>query len=69
MELADRTEESADDMTAADTAPRPMKETAVGVRYCRTRGSVRRGSSIIALPLPVPFFKNLTDKPVDSQSK
>ena len=33
IELADRTEESADDITAADTAPSPKKETHVGVRY------------------------------------
>lgn len=31
-------EESVDDITAAATAPKPMKETQVGVRYCRTRG-------------------------------
>lgn len=30
---ADRMLESADDMTAADTAPRPMKETTGGQRY------------------------------------
>lgn len=38
MELAERMEESVDDITAAATAPKPMKETQVGVRYCRTRG-------------------------------
>ena len=38
MELADRILESAEDMTAADTAPRPIKETAVGVRYWSTMG-------------------------------
>lgn len=27
-----------DDITAAATAPRPMKDTQVGVRYCMTRG-------------------------------
>ena len=25
-------------MTAADTAPRPKKETAGGVKYCKTSG-------------------------------
>ena len=39
MELAAKTEESADDITAAETAPSPMKETAVGHRYCKTSGS------------------------------
>lgn len=38
MELAERTLESADDMTAADTAPRPIKDTQAGVRNCRTMG-------------------------------
>ena len=33
IELADKTEESADDITAAEIAPRPMKDTQVGVRY------------------------------------
>ena len=33
MDEADRTEESAEDMTAADTAPRPKKATNAGVRY------------------------------------
>jgi hypothetical protein len=41
MELADSMEESADDMTAADTAPRPKKDTQVGVRYCMTMGRIR----------------------------
>ena len=33
IELAESILESVDDMTAADTAPRPMNDTAVGVRY------------------------------------
>ena len=33
-------EESADDITAADTAPSPIKETQSGVRYCKTRGKM-----------------------------
>ena len=41
MELADRILESAEDMTAADTAPRPMNDTADGVKYCSTKGSIR----------------------------
>ena len=45
MELADKMEESADDMTAADTAPNPMKATTGGVRYCITRGKIRDGYS------------------------
>lgn len=41
MEEADKMEESADDMTAAETAPSPMKETAAGHRYCRHMGRMR----------------------------
>ena len=37
---ADNTEESADDMTAAETAPRPKNDTNAGVRYCRTIGKI-----------------------------
>jgi len=40
MELAERTDESADDMTAAETAPRPMKVTPAGHRYCITIGRI-----------------------------
>ena len=41
MDAADKTDESADDITAAETAPKPMTATAVGHRYCRTRGSIK----------------------------
>ena len=34
MEEADRTEESADDMTAAETAPSPKNDMTLGVRNC-----------------------------------
>ena len=40
MELADRKLESAEDMTAADTAPSPTNDTAVGVRYWSTMGRI-----------------------------
>ena len=39
---ADNTEESADDITAAETAPRPKNETKAGVRYCKTIGKIIR---------------------------
>ena len=39
---ADNTEESADDMTAAETAPRPKNDTNAGVKYCRTMGKIIR---------------------------
>ena len=34
MEEAERTEESADDMTAAETAPSPKNDMTLGVRNC-----------------------------------
>ncbi len=39
IEAAENIDESADDITAAEIAPRPTNETAGGQRYCRTRGS------------------------------
>jgi hypothetical protein len=39
IELALKTLESADDITAAETAPRPKNETAGGVKYCKTSGN------------------------------
>ena len=45
IELADSMDESADDMTAADTAPRPMMATGSGVKYCITSGSTSLESS------------------------
>lgn len=47
IELADRIEESADDMTAAETAPRPKKEMYTGQRYCRTIGKIMSASSLL----------------------
>lgn len=40
MELADKILLSADDITAAETAPSPKKDTKSGVRYCRTIGKI-----------------------------
>ena len=45
MALADNTEESADDMTAAETAPKPMNVTQGGHRYCMTFGRMNFCSS------------------------
>lgn len=47
IELADSIEESADDITAADTAPRPKKEMYTGQRYCRTIGKIMSASSLL----------------------
>lgn len=44
MELADKIEESADDITAAETAPRPKKEMYTGQRYFRTIGKIMSAS-------------------------
>lgn len=40
MEEALSTLESADDMTAADTAPSPKNDTKSGVRCCSTSGRI-----------------------------
>lgn len=40
IELADKTEESAEDITAAETAPRPKKDTKSGVKCCKTIGKI-----------------------------
>ena len=52
MAEAERMEESAEDMTAADTAPSPRKETAGGQRNCRHMGRIRfsRSSGIGIAP-------------------
>lgn len=46
MELADRMDESAEDMTAADTAPRPKKETKGGQRCWSTMGRIISACSL-----------------------
>ena len=40
MDDAERTDESAEDITAALTAPRPKKAITPGVRYCNTMGRI-----------------------------
>ena len=40
MELADKMDESADDITAAETAPRPSTATGSGHRNSITKGSI-----------------------------
>lgn len=45
MALADRMEESAEDITAADTAPKPKNDTHTGHRYCNTNGRINLTSS------------------------
>ena len=60
---ADRKEESVEDMTAADTAPSPMKDTATGVMWKYTRGSVRLRSSSCRLAWPyVVWFQSKTEQ-------
>ena len=51
MEDADRTELSADDITAADTDPNPKNAMKGGHRYCRTIGKIIRASSSARVPL------------------
>lgn len=40
-EVADRSAESADDMTAAEMAPMPTMDKNQGVTYCRVRGRTK----------------------------
>lgn len=47
IDAADNTDESAEDITAADTAPRPKKETKSGVKYCNTMGRIMLVSSAV----------------------
>lgn len=47
IDAADNTDESADDMTAADTAPRPKNDTKSGVKYCNTIGRIMLVSSAV----------------------
>lgn len=47
MELADKIEESADDITAADTAPRPKNEIQTGQRYWSTIGKIISASFLV----------------------
>jgi len=64
MALADSTDESADDMTAAETAPRPMKVTQGGHRYCMTIGRMSFCSSagIGTLPGQSVWFQSEKDR-------
>ncbi len=45
MDAAERTDVSAEDMTAADTAPSPKNATHWGHRYCMTMGKMSLFSS------------------------
>lgn len=47
MELAERTLESAEDITAAETAPKPKNETKSGVKYWSTIGRIMLLSSVV----------------------
>lgn len=47
MDEAPSTDESAEDMVAAETAPRPQNDTYAGVRYCSTMGKIMRACSSV----------------------
>lgn len=47
MELADRREESAEDITAAAMAPNPATDTYAGQRYCNTKGRIMFDSFLL----------------------
>lgn len=48
IDAADSTDESADDITAAETAPKPKNDTKSGVRYCNTIGKIMLVSSVVS---------------------
>lgn len=50
MDEALSTLESAEDMTAADTAPRPKNDTKSGVRCCSTSGRIMEVCSDVNSP-------------------
>lgn len=52
MEPTPSTIESAEDMTAADTAPIPMIDTTPGQRYCNTIGSTKLHSAPVSVAFP-----------------
>jgi len=53
IELAERMLLSAEDITAADTAPSPKKETKSGVRCCKTKGRIMLVSASVKGKGPV----------------
>lgn len=53
MEAALRIDESDEDMTAAETAPSPTKDTNPGVRNCSTMGSTKDVCSLSSGKGPV----------------
>lgn len=63
MELAERMLLSAEDITAADTAPNPKKETKSGVKYCKTIGRIMLVSASVKGYGPVypVSFQAITD--------
>lgn len=48
MDDADSTDESAELITAADTAPSPKNDTKSGVRYCSTIGRIMLVSCVVS---------------------
>lgn len=48
MVLADNMDESVDDITAAETAPRPKKATHCGVKYRKQSGSMSLNKNMVS---------------------
>jgi hypothetical protein len=59
MDDADNTEESAEDITAAETEPRPKKAMKGGQRYCKTMGKIIRASSEVNVPFKFTPLKSV----------
>ena len=60
-ELEESVELSALLITAAETAPKPIAATQVGVRYCMTRGKTSRRSSV-GIFSHFPLLKSVSDQ-------
>ncbi len=59
IDAADKMDESAEDMTAAEMAPIPKIDTHCGVKYCRTTGTTILVSARTAfVVLSPPFIKS-----------
>ena len=67
MALAERTDESAEDITAAEIAPRPKNETHFGVRYCKTRGSTSLVSETVVLSFVKIFGEALDQSKISNK--
>ena len=65
MDEADRIDASLEDMTAAETAPRPSTPTGCGVRYLMTKGRMSDGGIVLFWTLKRRIQFNLMHRVVE----